>query len=105
VAVATSGDYARFFRLGGQRYSHIIDPRDGWPVDHSPSVTVVAETAMKADALATAASVMEPKEALNMIDSLSGTECVIMNRKEDGGVDMHFSKNVREMLESDGGSP
>jgi len=54
-AVATSGDYRNFFVVDGQRYSHIIDPRSGYPVRHElVSVTVVQPTAMLADAWATA---------------------------------------------------
>lgn len=59
-AVATSGDYARHVAVEGRRYSHIIDPRSGWPVDAVPSVTVVAPDATTADAWATALSVLGP---------------------------------------------
>lgn len=60
-AVATSGDYARFVAIGGRRYSHIVDPHTGWPVDGVPSVTVVAADALTADAWATALSVLGPR--------------------------------------------
>ena len=40
-AIGTSGDYQRFFEVGGKRYCHLIDPRDGWPVRHTQAVTVV----------------------------------------------------------------
>jgi thiamine biosynthesis lipoprotein len=40
-AIGTSGDYQRFFELGGRRYSHLIDPRSGEPVEHTQAVTVV----------------------------------------------------------------
>ena len=40
-AIGTSGDYQRFFEVGGRRYCHLIDPRDGWPVRHTQAVTVV----------------------------------------------------------------
>lgn len=59
-AVATSGNYARFSVIEGRRYSHIIDPRSGWPADTTPSVTVVAPDAMTADPWATALSVLGP---------------------------------------------
>ena len=58
-AIATSGDYRNFFEIDGQRYSHAIDPRTGWPVRHSvASVTVVSSSAMTADAFATALLVL-----------------------------------------------
>jgi thiamine biosynthesis lipoprotein len=61
AAVATSGDYRNYYERDGRRYSHTIDPVTGAPVDHGlASVTVVAETAAVADALATAINVMGP---------------------------------------------
>lgn len=64
-AVATSGDYRNYFEQDGVRYSHIIDPRTGKPIQHNlVSVTVVTESCMDADAYATALTVMGPEDAL-----------------------------------------
>jgi thiamine biosynthesis lipoprotein len=52
-ALATSGDYERYFELAGQRYCHIIDPRTGWPVQHFRSVSVVAPSCLLAGAVGT----------------------------------------------------
>jgi thiamine biosynthesis lipoprotein len=52
-ALATSGDYERFFDLDGQRYCHLIDPRSGWPVRHWQSVSVIGPTCAAAGALST----------------------------------------------------
>src|SRR3546814_21080592 len=41
-AIATSGDYARSFTIDGRRYSHVLNPRDGWPVPGYASVSVLA---------------------------------------------------------------
>jgi len=50
AAVATAGDYQKFFEFEGRRYSHIIDPSTGRPIEHDlASVTVVADTCMAAD--------------------------------------------------------
>jgi thiamine biosynthesis lipoprotein len=58
-AIATSGDRWHCFEHSGRRYSHTIDPRSGWPVpDRLASVTVVHESCMHADALATALYVL-----------------------------------------------
>lgn len=53
-AVATSGSYERYVEIDGRRYSHIIDPRTGRPVERQGSVSVIADTAERADALSTA---------------------------------------------------
>ena len=59
IAVATSGDRWHAFEQGGTRYSHTLDPRTGKPVEHAPAaVTVIAGDAMRADAWATALTVM-----------------------------------------------
>lgn len=55
-AIATSGDARRFLLKGGRRYSHILDPRTGWPVENPPrSVTVAARTCLQAGTLSTLA--------------------------------------------------
>ena len=60
-AVCTSGGYARFVEIDGQRYSHIVDPRTGRPADELTSVTVIAPDALTADAWATALSILGPE--------------------------------------------
>ena len=81
-AVCTSGNYERFVIIDGKRYSHIIDPRTGWPVESAPSVTVVAPTAAAADAWATALSVLASgpagPAALDMITKDTGIEAMIV---------------------------
>jgi len=70
-SVATAGDYRRFFDSGGKHYSHIIDPRTGYPVAHSTvSATAIAADCMQADALATVMMVMPPADAM----ALAGRE-------------------------------
>lgn len=57
TSLSTSGDYERYLEKDGKRYSHIIDPKSGLPVEGAHSVTVLAPDCMTADALATALSV------------------------------------------------
>ena len=75
-AVCTSGNYRRFSEIAGQRYSHIVDPRTGKPVDLAPSVTVVAPRAAHADAWATALSVLGP-EGLALLAKQPDTEAML----------------------------
>ena len=60
-AIATSGDYERFFEDEHTRYSHILDPATGWPAQGCMSATVIAKTCEEADAWATALFVGGPK--------------------------------------------
>jgi FAD:protein FMN transferase len=68
-AMATSGDYERFFMHEGRRYSHLLDPRTGWPVDHWRSVSVVAPLAIAAGACATVAMLKPVDDAVKFLDA------------------------------------
>ena len=64
-ALATSGNYRIFFEADGRRYTHIVNPRTGRPVEHDlASASVVAETTMEADALSTSLLVMGPEAGM-----------------------------------------
>jgi thiamine biosynthesis lipoprotein len=63
-AMATSGDYERYFEHDGRRYCHLLDPRSGWPVSHWRSVSVVAPLAVLAGACATIAMLKPVDEAV-----------------------------------------
>lgn len=65
-AAATSGGYARYYSIKGQRYSHIIDPRTGMPVKSVTSATVIADTCLAANAMSTAASVLGGNEGASL---------------------------------------
>ncbi|QDU29246.1 Thiamine biosynthesis lipoprotein ApbE precursor [Anatilimnocola aggregata] len=80
-AVATSGNYRRFFEIDGRQHSHILDPRSARPVDHSTSVSVIADTAAAADAAATALSVMSVDDSLKWCDAHEGYSCLILDSK------------------------
>ncbi len=65
LSMATSGDYWNYFEEDGIRYSHTINPTSGKPITHKlASVTIVTESCMEADALATAIDVMGPEAGL-----------------------------------------
>ena len=84
AAIATSGDYRNYFEHDGRRYSHVLDPRTGWPVHHGlTSVTVIASSAATADALATALLVLGPETGLQLaVDH--GMAARLAVRTEDG---------------------
>ncbi len=83
AAVATSGNYARSFEIEGKRYSHIIDPVSGRPVDAVPSVTVVAPDALTADAWATALSVLGAAGLDLLVDHPNVHALVISDARDD----------------------
>jgi thiamine biosynthesis lipoprotein len=69
MALATSGNYRKFYEKDGKKLAHTIDPRTGYPIDHSLlSVTVMATNAMMADAYATAFMVMGLDETIAFLD-------------------------------------
>jgi thiamine biosynthesis lipoprotein len=77
-AVATSGSYERFVEIMGEQFSHIIDPRTGYPVAGTASVTVLAADAVTADALSTAFFVVGLKGAGELLKKLSSVELLIV---------------------------
>ena len=68
--VVTSGNYERFIEIDGVKYAHIFDPRTGYPVDHTASVTVVDEDPVKADAAATALMVGGADHFDELVDAM-----------------------------------
>lgn len=77
-AVSTSGDYDRYFEVEGKRYSHLLDPRTGRPVDGIYSLTVIAPTAMAADALSTAAFVLGAEEGMSLLSGCDRVEGLLI---------------------------
>jgi thiamine biosynthesis lipoprotein len=89
-AVVTSGDYEKYVIFNGKRYSHIINPRTGYPSSEIISVSVFAPKAELADALATSIFVMGTDSGLNLINQLKDIECIIIDF--DGKI--HTSTNI-----------
>jgi thiamine biosynthesis lipoprotein len=84
-AMATSGDYRNFFELGGIVYSHIIDPRTGYPVQNGVAgVTIIASDCTMADGLATAVVVMGREKGMELIEQLPDVEGLIIVRDPQG---------------------
>lgn len=77
-AIATSGDYEWFFEHDGVRYHHILDPATGMPARRSVSATVIAPTAVDADALATGIFVLGPGAGIELAERLPGVEALVV---------------------------
>ncbi len=82
MAVATSGDYRRFAVVGGQSYSHILNPRSAESVKELASVSIIAPTATDADALSTTVSVLGKDKGLALIERLENTAAIVMTSQE-----------------------
>jgi thiamine biosynthesis lipoprotein len=97
-AVATSGDYQNYFLAGDKRYSHIFDPRTGYPVENNCiSVTVIAPNCTTADALATAIFVLGPEDGLRLIEKLEDSEALIVT-EEDKKLKVTMTKGLNGKL-------
>ncbi len=83
-AVSSSGDYERGFTVGSRHYSHIFDPRTGFPVDHVIGVTVIAPDNATANALATTLSVLAPADGMRLVKSVRGADALLVT--DDGAM-------------------
>ncbi|MAQ74796.1 MAG: thiamine biosynthesis protein ApbE [Aquimarina sp.] len=90
-AVVTSGNYEKYVVFNDKKYTHIIDPRTGYPSFGIVSATVFAPKAELADALATSIFVMGKEVGLNRINQLPKIECIIIDDKGE----VHTSKNIK----------
>jgi thiamine biosynthesis lipoprotein len=96
--LATSGDYRNYFEEEGVRYSHTLDPKSGYPISHTTaSVTVVAETAGYADALATGFLVLGAEKALRLAETHDLAVFVI--EKRDNGFVSRWSSAFEPYLD------
>ena len=89
-AVATSGNYEKFITINNKRYSHTIDPKTGYPISGIKSVTILAENAEIADALATPVTVMGIEVGMNFINQLKTIGCIIIDDNDKS----YFSNNI-----------
>ncbi|MCF6307142.1 MAG: FAD:protein FMN transferase [Flavobacteriaceae bacterium] len=91
AAVVTSGNYEKYVQFNGVRYSHIIDPRTGYPSTGIISVSIFTKNAELADAISTSIFVMGVKTGLDFINQLKGVECIIVDEANK----VHSSKNIK----------
>ncbi len=84
AGLATSGGAHRGFRIAGHSYSHALDARTGQPIDQQASISVVAPDAMTADAIATNAHALAPRDAVAMVEAMPEAACLVID--SDGAV-------------------
>jgi thiamine biosynthesis lipoprotein len=98
TSVVTSGNYEKFFIYEGKRYSHIINPRTGYPTTGLKSATIICTNAELADALATTMFVMGKNEGLALINQLNGIECLLITDDDEliGSDNLNISYQVAQ---------
>ncbi len=98
-AVATSGDYENFFEVDGKRYCHIMDPGTGRPVQGIMSVTILADTAAEADALATAIFPLGADKGMKLIESLEGVDGIMVTGSEADDMKVMMSSGLENRVQ------
>src|SRR4029453_9339744 len=83
ATLSTSGDYERSFVKDGRRYHHLLDPDSGMPAAGCRTVTIVADSALRADGLSTGVFVLGPDEGMALIEKLDKVEGVIVTAKNE----------------------
>ena len=81
-SVATSGNYEKYLIFKGEKYSHIIDPRTGYPTKGVQSVSIFAKQAELCDALATAVFILGRDSGIHLINQLDGVEVVLVDTEK-----------------------
>ena len=97
--LVTSGSTRKYVERDGKRYSHCIDPHTGYPVEHQVlSVTVLAETSVWADALASICMVMGMEQSLPLIESMDGVEAYYIFVNELGEPETFATEGFQKLL-------
>jgi len=95
-AFATSGDYRNFFEINRVRYSHVIDPRSGYPVSNGVvGVSIIANNCTLADGLATAIMVMGVEKGIPLVNRLDDVEALIVVEESDGSLADFYSAGFK----------
>ncbi|MEE2658344.1 MAG: FAD:protein FMN transferase [Candidatus Latescibacterota bacterium] len=98
-ALATSGDYEQAFELDGRRYHHLLDPATGMPASATVSASVWTTSALEADALATAAFIMGPRQALTLAAATDNVEVLVFYENKEGELKMEMSPGLAGHVE------
>jgi thiamine biosynthesis lipoprotein len=99
-SLATSGNYRRFYEQDGIKYSHTIDPKTGYPVNHSLlSVTVIATDCMTADAFATAFMVLGLDKSVDLVQKHPELEAYFVFSDNEGKYNIKLTTGLEQILE------
>ena len=99
LSMATSGTYNNFFKLDGILYSHILNPKTGYPYKHKTiSATVIAEECIDADAYATLAMTMEPLDVVDLLNRTSDVEVYIIEIDDNNKIIEYMSSGFKGMV-------
>ncbi len=97
--LVTSGSTRKYVERDGKRYSHCIDPRTGYPVEHQVlSATVLAENSVWADALASICMVMGMEKSLPLIESMDGVEAYYIYVNENGELETFATEGLKALI-------
>ena len=97
--LVTSGSTRKYIERNGKRYSHSIDPKTGYPVEHNVlSVTVLAENSAWADALASICMVMGLEKSLPLIENMDGVEAYYIFQNENGALEIFATEGFGECI-------
>lgn len=99
-AMATSGNYRNFYYKGGKKYAHTIDPKTGYPVQHSIlSATVITKSCAVADAYATSFMVMGLEKAQKVLERHPELMAYFIYSDDDGDMAVWFSPSLKDKIE------
>ena len=102
IAMATSGNYRNFYYKNGKKYAHTIDPKTGYPVQHSLlSATVLAKNCATADAYATSFMVMGLEKAKEILRQHSELMAYLIYTNDDGKTEVWYSPSLKEKILGD----
>ena len=99
LSMATSGTYNNYFELNGVTYSHILNPKTGYPYKHKTiSATVIAKDCIDADAYATLSLTIDPNKVLSLINKIENVDCYIVEVDSLGNILEYKSNDLDTYL-------
>jgi len=99
MSIATSGNYNNYFEINGERYSHILNPQNGFPYNYKTvSATVLAKDCIDADAYATIAMTIRSSDFIDLINKTDNTEVYLIEIDDNGAFTQVFSEGFESYI-------